>query len=178
MLGAFFMLKFVHMKELNTTGALSLNDTLVEVEGWTAEFYQRIFDEALDQQPYIFGTLMDIDEGMDEFTHSWMLKSVLALKWAFQKMGWRQTMLGEEKWHQLLESKMESYENFQEDEGLAIELIIKENSSPDTLSQLFLYVVENNEVSEEAKGNLLFLLDCAVEAMEMAVLQDKTESDT
>jgi len=38
--------------------------------------------------------------------------------------------------------------------------------------------VENNEVSEEAKGNLLFLLDCAVEALEMAVLQDKTESDT
>jgi hypothetical protein len=103
---------------------------------------------------------------------------VLALKWAFQKMGWRQTMLGEEKWHQLLESKMESYENYQEDEGLALEAIIKENSSPNTLSQLFLYVVENNEVSEEAKGNLLFLLDSAVEAMEMAVLQDKTESDT
>ena len=178
MLGAFFMRKFVPMKEPNTSGALSLNDTLVEVEGWTAEFYQRVFNEALDQQPYIFGTLMDVDEGMDEFTHSWMLKSVLALKWAFQKMGWRQTMLGEEKWHQLLESKMESYENHQEDEGLALEAITKENSSPNTLSQLFLYVVENNEVSEEAKGNLLFLLDCAVEAMEMAVLQDKTESDT
>ena len=127
MLGAFFIRKFVHMKEPNTSGALSLNDTLVEVEGWTAEFYQRVFNEALDQQPYIFGTLMDVDEGMDEFTHSWMLKSVLALKWAFQKMGWRQTMLGEEKWHQLLESKMESYENHQEDEGLAIEAIIKDN---------------------------------------------------
>jgi hypothetical protein len=39
-------------------------------------------------------------------------------------------------------------------------------------------VVENNPATEEAKGNVLFLLDCAIEAMEMAVLQDKTERDT
>jgi len=33
-------------------------------------------------------------------------------------------------------------------------------------------------VDSESAGNMLFLLDCAVEALEMAVLQDKTESDT
>ena len=63
MLGAFFICKFVSMKELNTSGALSLNDTLIEVEGWSPDFYQRIFDDMLDQQPFILGTLMDVDEG-------------------------------------------------------------------------------------------------------------------
>jgi len=177
-LGAFFMRKFVSMKEPNTSGALSLNDTLIEVEGWAPDFYQRIFEEMLDQQPYILGTIMDVDEGMDEQVHSALLRSIIALKWAFQKMGWRQTMLSEEKWRQLLEDKMEVYEDHQSDEGLEIEPIVLKSSSPKTLSELYLYIVENNEVDAESAGNMLFLLDCAVEALEMAVLQDKTESDT
>jgi len=37
--------------------------------------------------------------------------------------------------------------------------------------------VENSPTDAESSGNLLFLLDCAVEALEMAVLQDKTQAD-
>jgi hypothetical protein len=165
------------MKTKNTEGALSLQDTLIEVMGWTPEFYQNIFNDALDQQPYILGTLMDADDGMDEQTHSLVLRSVIALKWAFQKMGWRQTMLSEEKWHQLIEDKIEAYEDFQEENGLDVEALIKMSSSPNTLSQLFLFVVEDHDADAEAQGNALFLLDCAVEAFEMAVLQDKSKSD-
>jgi hypothetical protein len=106
-----------------------------------------------------------------------MLKAVLVLKWSFQKMGWRATMLSEEKWAGIIESRMEIYEDFQEENGLDLESLIKISSSPNTLSELYLYVAENNAMSNEAAGNILFLLDCAVEAMEMAVLQDKTESD-
>ena len=40
-----------------------------------------------------------------------------------------------------------------------------------------LYVTENNPADPEAAGNILFLLDCAIEALEMAVLQDKTNTD-
>ena len=50
---------------------------------------------------------MDADEGMEEGAHSWMLKAVLVLKWSFQKMGWRATMLSEENnWIGIIESRM------------------------------------------------------------------------
>ena len=93
-------------------------------------------------------------------------------------MGWRLTMLSNEKWQGVIEEKLETYESHQEENGLEISALIKLSSSPNTLSELFLYVVENNAAIEEAKSNVLFLLDCAIEAMEMAVLQDKTESNT
>ena len=172
------MLKFVDMNTPQNAGAVSLKDSIMEVEGWTDNVYQQNFMDFLEQQPYIMGTLMEADEGMDDGTHSWMLKSVLLLKWSFQKMGWRLTMLSNEKWQGVIEEKLETYESHQEENGLEISALIKLSSSPNTLSELFLYVVENNAAIEEAKGNVLFLLDCAIEAMEMAVLQDKTESNT
>jgi hypothetical protein len=172
------MLKFVNMNTPQNVGAVSLKDSILELEGWTDALYQQNFMDFLEQQPYIMGTLMEADEGMDEGTHSWMLKSVLLLKWSFQKMGWRLTMLSNEKWQGVIEEKLETYESHQEENGLEISALIKLSSSPNTLSELFLYVVENNAAIEEAKGNVLFLLDCAIEAMEMAVLQDKTESNT
>ena len=175
--GAFLFLKFVSMNTPNADGAISLKESMLEVEGWTPEIYQRNFNDFLDSQPYLVGTLMDADEGMEEGAHSWMLKAVLVLKWSFQKMGWRATMLSEEKWIGIIESRMEVYEEHQEDNGLDIQSLIKISSSPNTLSELYLYVAENNAMSNEAAGNILFLLDCAIEAMEMAVLQDKTESD-
>ena len=177
MLGAFLFLKFVSMNTAKADGAISLKESMLEVEGWNTELYQRNFNDFLDSQPFVLGTLMDADEGMDEGAHSWMLKAVLVLKWSFQKMGWRATMLSEEKWSGIIESRMEIYEDFQEENGLDLESLIKISSSPNTLSELYLYVAENNAMSNEAAGNILFLLDCAVEAMEMAVLQDKTESD-
>jgi hypothetical protein len=137
----------------------------MEVEGWTDNVYQQNFMDLLEQQPYMMGTLMESDEGLDDSTHSWMLKSVLLLKWSFQKMGWRLTMLSNEKWQGVIEEKMEVYESHQEEHGLDISALIKLSSSP------------NNATTEEAKGNVLFLLDCAIDAMEMAVLQDKTESN-
>ena len=177
MLGAFLFLKFVSMNTAKADGAISLKESMLEVEGWNTELYQRNFNDFLDSQPFVLGTLMDADEGMDEGAHSWMLKAVLVLKWSFQKMGWRATMLSEEKWAGIIELRMEVYEDFQEENGLDLESLIKISSSPNTLSELYLYVAENNAMSNEAAGNILFLLDCAVEAMEMAVLQDKTESD-
>ncbi len=177
MLGAFLFLKFVSMNTAKADGALSVKESMLEVEGWNTELYQRNFNDFLDSQPFVLGTLMDADEGMDEGAHSWTLKAVLVLKWSFQKMGWRTTMLSEEKWAGIIESRMEVYEDFQEENGLDLESLIKISSSPNTLSELYLYVAENNAMSNEAAGNILFLLDCAVEAMEMAVLQDKTESD-
>jgi len=120
---------------------------------------------------------MEADEGMDELAHSNMLKAVLTLKWSFQKMGWRTTMLSDEKWQGIIEEKMELYENHQEENGLDTPALIKLSSSPNTLSELYLYVVENSPTDAESSGNLLFLLDCAVEALEMAVLQDKTQAD-
>lgn len=177
MLGAFFILKFVDMNTAKNDGAISLKEGMLEVEGWKPEFYQSQFYDFLDQQPYIVGTLMDADEGMDEDAHSWMLKAALILKWSFQKMGWRTTMLGEEKWIAVLEQKTEVYETNQQDNGLDTAALIKLSSSPNTLSELYLYVTENNTADIEAAGNLLFLLDCAIEAMEMAVLQDKTNTD-
>ena len=177
MLGAFLFLKFVSMNTAKADGAISLKESMLEVEGWNTELYQRNFNDFLDSQPFVLGTLMDADEGMDEGAHSWMLKAVLILKWSFQKMGWRATMLSEEKWAGIIELRMEVYEDFQEENGLDLESLIKISSSPNTLSELYLYVAENNAMSNEAAGNILFLLDCAVEAMEMAVLQDKTESD-
>ena len=165
------------MNTPNADGAISLKESMLEVEGWTPEIYQRNFNDFLDSQPYLVGTLMDADEGMEEGAHSWMLKAILVLKWSFQKMGWRATMLSEEKWIGVIESRMEVYEENQEVNGLDIETLIKISSSPNTLSELYLYVAENNAMSNEAAGNILFLLDCAIEAMEMAVLQDKTESD-
>ena len=177
MLGAFLFLKFVSMNTAKADGAISLKESMLEVEGWNTELYQRNFNDFLDSQPFVLGTLMHADEGMDEGAHSWMLKAVLVLKWSFQKMGWRATMLSEEKWAGIIESRMEIYEDFQEENGLDHESLIKISSSPNTLSELYLYVAENNAMSNEAAGNILFLLDCAVEAMEMAVLQDKTESD-
>ena len=80
-------------------------------------------------------------------------------------------MLSEEKWIGIIESRMEVYEEHQEDNGLDIQSLIKISSSPNTLSELYLYVAENNAMSNEAAGNILS--DCAIEAMEMAVLQDK-----
>lgn len=171
------MLKFVGMKTHHSDGAISLKESILEVEGWSTDYYQRAFNDFLDQQPYIVGTLMDADEGMEEGTHSWMLKAALTLKWSFQKMGWRATMLSEEKWIGILEKKMEVYEEHQEENGLDIETLVKLSSSPNTLSELYLYIVENNATDAEVSGNILFLLDCTVEAMEMAVLQDKTGSD-
>ena len=165
------------MKTLQNDGAVSLKDSIIEVEGWSDVVYQQNFMDFLEQQPFVMGTLMDADEGMDEATHSWMLKSVLLLKWSFQKMAWRLTPLSNEKWQRVIEEKLEIYESHQEEHGLDISALIKLSSSPNTLSELYLYVVENNTTTEEAKGNALFLLDCAIEAMEMAVLQDKTESD-
>jgi hypothetical protein len=165
------------MNTAKADGAISLKESMLEVEGWNTELYQRNFNDFLDSQPFVLGTLMDADEGMDEGAHSWMLKAVLVLKWSFQKMGWRATMLSEKKWAGIIESRMEIYEDFQEENGLDLESLIKISSSPKTLSELYLYVAENNAMSNEAAGNILFLLDCAVEAMEMAVLQDKTESD-
>jgi hypothetical protein len=176
-LGAFFMLKFVDMNTPKNDGAISLKVGMLEVEGWKPEFYQSQFYDFLDQQPYIVGTLMDADEGMDEEAHSWMLKAVLILKWSFQKMGWRTTMLGEEKWVAVLEQKTEEYETHQQDNGLDTAALIKLSGSPNTLSELYLYVTENNPADPEAAGNILFLLDCAIEALEMAVLQDKTNTD-
>ena len=177
MLRVFLFLKFVNMNSVKAVGLISLKESMLEVEGWNNELFQHNFNDFLDSQPFLLGTLMDADEGIDEGAHSWMLKAVLVLKWSFQKMGWRATMLSEEKWAGIIESRMEVYENFQEENGLDIESLIKISSSPNTLSELYLYVAENNEMTNEAAGNILFLLDCAVEAMEMAVLQDKTESD-
>ena len=85
------------MNTPNADGAISLKESMLEVEGWSPEIYQRNFNDFLDSQPYLVGTLMDADEGMEEGAHSWMLKAVLVLKWSFQKMGWRATMLSEEK---------------------------------------------------------------------------------
>ena len=177
MFGAFFMLKFVSMNTPNNDGAISLKESMLEGEGWKAEFYQSQFDDFLDQQPYLMGTLMEADEGMDELAHNNMLKAVLVLKWSFQKMGRRTTMLSNEKWQGIIEEKMETYETYQEDNGVDTPALINLSSSPNTLSELYLYVVENSPSDAESAGNLLFLLDCAVDAMEMAVLQDKTQAD-
>lgn len=177
MLRVLLFLKFVNMNSVKAVGLISLKESMLEVEGWNNELFQHNFNDFLDNQPFLLGTLMDADEGIDEGAHSWMLKAVLVLKWSFQKMGWRATMLSEEKWAGIIESRMEVYENFQEENGLDIESLIKISSSPNTLSELYLYVAENNAMTNEAAGNILFLLDCAVEALEMAVLQDKTESD-
>lgn len=171
------MRKFVSMKTTHTDGAISLKESILEVEGWSDSFYQSQFDDFLDAQPFILGTLMNADEGVDELAHSWMLKAVLVLKWSFQKMGWRMTMLSEEKWHGVIEEKLATYEEHQAENGLDTAALVKLSSSPNTLSELYLYVVENNAVDAESAGNLLFMLDCAVEAMEMAVLQDKGEND-
>ena len=97
------MLKFVDMNTPQNAGAVSLKDSIIEVEGWTAALYQQNFMDFLEQQPYIMGSLMEAVEGMDDDTHSWMLKSVLLLKWSFQKMGWRLTMLSNEKWQGVIE---------------------------------------------------------------------------
>ena len=86
-------------------------------------------------------------------------------------------MLGEEKWVALLEQKTEEYETHQQDNGLDTAALIKLSGSPNTLSELYLYVTENHPADPEAAGNILFLLDCAIEALEMAVLQDKTNTD-
>ena len=165
------------MNKVKANGLISLRESILELEGWNNELFQQNFNDFLDSQPFLLGTLMDADEGIDEGTHSWMLKAVLVLKWSFQKMGWRTTMLSEEKWAGIIESRMKVYEDFQEDNGLDIQSLIKISSSPNTLNELYLYVAENNTMSNEVAGNILFLLDCAVEALEMAVLQDKTESD-
>ena len=74
------MLKFVNMNTTQNVGAVSLKDSILELEGWTDAVYQQNFMDFLEQQPYIMGTLMEADEGMDDGTHSWMLKSVLLLK--------------------------------------------------------------------------------------------------
>ena len=103
------MLKFVDMNTPQNAGAVSLKDSIIEVEGWTAALYQQNFMDFLEQQPYIMGTLMEADEGMDDDTHSWMLKSVLLLKWSFQKMGCRLTILSNEKWQGVIEEKLEIY---------------------------------------------------------------------
>ena len=165
------------MNKVKANGLISLRESILELEGWNNELFQQNFNDFLDSQPFLLGTLMDADEGIDEGAHSWMLKAVLVLKWSFQKMGWRTTMLSEEKWAGIIESRMKVYEDFQEDNGLDIHSLIKISSSPNTLNELYLYVAENNTMSNEVAGNILFLLDCAVEALEMAVLQDKTESD-
>lgn len=165
------------MNNPNDQGAISLKESMLEVEGWKADFYQDQFNDFLDAQPFIVGTLMDADEGMHELAHAAMLKAAFVLKWSFQKMGWRATMLSEEKWHGIIEDKMELYETHQQDNGLETEALIKLSSSPNTLSELYLYVVENAPTDSEAAGNILFLLDCTVDAMEMAVLQDKTKAD-
>lgn len=165
------------MNKVKANGLISLRESILELEGWNNELFQQNFNDFLDSQPFLLGTLMDADEGIDEGAHSWMLKAVLVLKWSFQKMGWRTTMLSEEKWAGIIESRMEVYEDFQEDNGLDIQSLIKISSSPNTLNELYLYVAENNTMSNEVAGNILFLLDCAVEALEIAVLQDKTESD-
>lgn len=172
------MLKFVDMNEQNTSGAVSLKESIIEVESWTEEHYQSQFMDFLEQQPYIMGSLMNADDGVDEMAHSWVLKAVLILKWSFQKMGWRMTTLEEEKWHGVLDEKGALYDEHQHDNGVQVEELVALSSSPKTLSELFLYVVENNVTDEESRGNILFLLDAAVEAMEMAVLQDKKELDT
>ena len=165
------------MNKVKANGLISLRESILELEGWNNELFQQNFNDFLDSQPFLLGTLMDADEGIDEGAHSWMLKAVLVLKWSFQKMGWRTTMLSEEKWAGIIESRMKVYEDFQEDNGLDIQSLIKISSSPNTLNELYLYVAENNTMSNEVAGNILFLLDCAVEALEIAVLQDKTESD-
>ena len=118
------------MNTPNADGAISLKESMLEVEGWTPEIYQRNFNDFLDSQPYLVGTLMDADEGMEEGAHSWMLKAVLVLKWSFQKMGWRATMLSEEKWIGIIESRMEVYEEHQEDNGLDIQSLIKIAARP------------------------------------------------
>lgn len=161
------------MKEPQSSGALSLNEGILEVEQWDADRYNTNFMDLLEAQPYIMGTLMDATEGLTEAGHSLVLKSVLVLKWSFTKMGWRMTTLSEEKWHQLLEEKVESYEVFQHENGLDHDSVIAASSSPNTLKELLLYVWENGEMDAEGRGNALFLVDCMIEGMEMAVLQDK-----
>ena len=74
------------MNTPNADGAISLKESTLEVEGWTLKLPGN-FNDFLDSQPYLVGTLMDADEGMEEGAHSWMLKAVLVLKWSFQKMG-------------------------------------------------------------------------------------------
>jgi hypothetical protein len=173
------MLKFVNMNTSQTNGIISLNDSIVEVEGWGDAHYQNQFNDLLEQQPFIMGSLMDSDEGLEESTHSWVLKAVLVLKWSFQKMGWRMTTLPEEKWHAIIEEKDKVYDECLKDtDVLPVGEIVKHNSSPLTLSELYLYVVDNTPNDELSKAHVLFLLDCALEAMEAAVLQDKKELDT
>ena len=54
------------MNTPQNAGAVSLKDSIIEVEGWTAALYQQNFMDFLEQQPYIMGTLMEADEGMDD----------------------------------------------------------------------------------------------------------------
>ncbi len=161
------------MQKSHNEGVLSLKEGILEIEKWTPQFINDQLTDLLDSQPYLMGTLMEADEGIDEQAHQWMLKAALVLRWSFQKMGWRLTLLPQEKWHNLLEEKVALYEEHQEENGLDMPALIKLSSSPNTLSELFLYVVENNPVDQEAAGNLLFLMDCMVEGLEQAVLQDK-----
>ena len=50
------------MNTPNADGAISLKESMLEVEGWTPEIYQRNFNDFLDSQPYLVGTLMDADD--------------------------------------------------------------------------------------------------------------------
>ena len=51
------------MNTSQNAGAVSLKDSMMEVDGWTDNVYQQNFMDLLEQQPYIMGTLMEADDG-------------------------------------------------------------------------------------------------------------------
>ena len=55
------MLKFVNMNTPQNVGAVSLKDSILELEGGTDAVYQQNFMDFLEQQPYIMCTLMESD---------------------------------------------------------------------------------------------------------------------
>ena len=91
------MLKFVNMNTPQNVGAVSLKDSILELEGWTDAVYQQNFMDFLEQQPYIMGTLMEADEGMDDGAHRGVVRGGGGVKCSFQKVGWRLTMLSNER---------------------------------------------------------------------------------
>ena len=59
MLRVFLFLKFVNMNSVKAVGLISLKESMLEVEGWNNELFQHNFNDFLDSQPFLLGTLMD-----------------------------------------------------------------------------------------------------------------------
>jgi len=47
------------MNTAKADGAISLKESMLEVEGWNTELYQRNFNDFLDSQPFVLRSLLD-----------------------------------------------------------------------------------------------------------------------